>query len=89
MGSDQCRLVLLRSGLSRLPEQINGDMRPALRQRVVDDFQQRSGFDALIISPRAGGVGLTITAANHVIPTCIDQNPCAHSRCPMDMIVHG
>jgi hypothetical protein len=24
-----------------------------------------------------------------IIPTCIDQNPWAHLRCPMDMIVHG
>ncbi len=24
-----------------------------------------------------------------LIPTCIDQNPCAHWRRPMDMIFHG
>ena len=25
----------------------------------------------------------------HVIPTVIDQNPCAHLRMPRDMIFHG
>jgi transposase len=24
-----------------------------------------------------------------IIPTCTDQNPCAHLRMPMDMIFHG
>ena len=24
-----------------------------------------------------------------VIPTCTDQNPCAHSRMPIEMIFHG
>lgn len=24
-----------------------------------------------------------------LIPICIDQNLCAHFRCPIDMIVHG
>ena len=25
----------------------------------------------------------------HIIPTVIDQNPCAHLRMPRDMIFHG
>ncbi len=31
----------------------------------------------------------TGTLSGRLIPACIDQNPCAHFRCPIDMIVHG
>lgn len=37
------------------------------RQQSVDYFQAASGFNAIIMSPLAAGVGLNITAANHVI----------------------
>ncbi len=33
------------------------------------------GFDAMILSPRAGGVGLTLTRANHVIHLSRWWNP--------------
>ena len=37
------------------------------RQQSVDRFQTFSGFNAIIMSPLAAGVGLNITEANHVI----------------------
>ena len=37
------------------------------RQQAVDRFQSASGFNAIIMSPLAAGVGLNITEANHVI----------------------
>ncbi len=37
------------------------------RQQAVDRFQSTSGFNAIIMSPLAAGVGLNITEANHVI----------------------
>lgn len=37
------------------------------RQQSVDRFQAPSGFNAIIMSPLAAGVGLNITEANHVI----------------------
>ena len=37
------------------------------RQQAVDCFQAISGFNAIIMSPLAAGVGLNITEANHVI----------------------
>lgn len=46
------------------------------RQAMVDAFQERpAGFDAMIFSPKAGGVGLTLTAANHVIHLSRWWNP--------------
>ena len=37
------------------------------RQQSVDRFQISSGFNVIIMSPLAAGVGLNITEANHVI----------------------
>jgi SNF2 family DNA or RNA helicase len=37
------------------------------RMGIVETFSQASGFQVLILSPEVAGVGLTITAANHVI----------------------
>ena len=37
------------------------------RQQSVDRFQEAAGFNAVIMSPLAAGVGLNITEANHVI----------------------
>ena len=37
------------------------------RQQSVDRFQAASGFNAIIMSPLAAGVGLNITEANHVV----------------------
>ena len=37
------------------------------RQEAVNRFQATSGFNAIIMSPLAAGVGLNITEANHVI----------------------
>ena len=37
------------------------------RQQSVDHFQSKQGFNAIIMSPLAAGVGLNITEANHVI----------------------
>ena len=37
------------------------------RQQSVDRFQTSSGFNVIIMSPLAAGVGLNITEANHVI----------------------
>ncbi len=37
------------------------------REGVIDRFSNNPGFDVLILSPEVAGVGLTITAANHVV----------------------
>jgi SNF2 family DNA or RNA helicase len=36
-------------------------------QRIIREFSDKPGFDVLVLSPLAAGIGLTITAANHVI----------------------
>lgn len=63
------------------PLVINGMVSGQERKARVDTFQERSGFDIMILSPRAGGVGLTITAANHVIHLSRWWNPAVEDQC--------
>ena len=70
-----------RYGLSEPPLLINGDVAGDWRKRRVDTFQQRKGFDVMVLSPRAGGVGITLTAANHVIHVSRWWNPAVEDQC--------
>lgn len=45
------------------------------RQRIVDQFSGVQGSALLILNPRAAGVGLNITAANHVVHFNPEWNP--------------
>ena len=45
------------------------------RQDLIDAFSNLSGPAALILNPKAGGSGLNITAANHVIHYNLEWNP--------------
>lgn len=50
------------------------------RQTLVDRFQRIPGFAVMILSPLAAGVGLTITAANHVIHYTRWWNPAVEDQ---------
>lgn len=50
------------------------------RQEVVNQFNQKPGFDVMILSPKAAGTGLTITAANHVIHYTRWWNPAVENQ---------
>ncbi len=45
------------------------------RQLLIDDFSAVRGCAALVLNPKAGGAGLNITAANHVIHYNPEWNP--------------
>jgi SNF2 family DNA or RNA helicase len=45
----------------------NSSAQPPMRQRIIDEFEKKNGFNALILSPQVAGVGLTITGANNVV----------------------
>ncbi|WP_323982190.1 DEAD/DEAH box helicase [Novosphingobium aureum] len=67
--------------LERSVPVINGSVAGAQRQTIVADFQSRAaGFDVMILSPKAGGVGLTITKANHVIHLSRWWNPAVEDQ---------
>jgi SNF2 family DNA or RNA helicase/HJR/Mrr/RecB family endonuclease len=45
------------------------------RQQTIDRFQSESGFNVIIMSPLAAGVGLNVTGANHVVHYSRHWNP--------------
>ena len=70
----------------RLPFQpniINGEVPNIQRQKFVDEFQAEpsNNFSVLIVSPQAGGVGFTMTNANHVIHLSRWWNPAVEDQC--------
>jgi superfamily II DNA or RNA helicase len=61
---------------------INGTTPSAQRQAAVDRFQTAPpGFGLMLLAPKAAGVGLTITAANHVIHLERWWNPAVEDQC--------
>ena len=64
---------------------VNGATTIARRKQYVAEFQRHmeadGGFDAMILSPRAAGVGLTLTAATHVIHLSRWWNPAVEEQC--------
>lgn len=67
-----------------IPKIINGDtpsvgslqsMNKRSRQSTIDEFQRKQGFNIIIMSPIAAGMGLNVTSANHVIHYSRHWNP--------------
>jgi len=54
---------------------IDGSVAATERQKTVDMFAVTEGPGALILNPKAAGVGLNITCANHVIHYNLEWNP--------------
>lgn len=74
-------LIQTRFALPRPPMRINGGVPGPKRQEMVETFQSRPGiFDVMILSPKAGGVGLTLTEANHVIHLSRWWNPAVEDQ---------
>jgi SNF2 family DNA or RNA helicase len=60
---------------------ISGEVAGHKRQERVDAFQAAAdGFDLMILSPKAGGVGLTLTAANNVVHLTRWWNPAVEDQ---------
>ena len=77
--------ALIQGAVSRefgiLPDVINGTTPAKQRQKRVDAFGERSGFNVIALGPRAAGLGLNIVAANHVIHYTREWNPAVESQC--------
>lgn len=58
---------------------INGD---ATKKRldIINEFEEKEGFNILILSPKAAGTGLNIVGANHVIHYTREWNPAVESQ---------
>jgi SNF2 family DNA or RNA helicase len=59
---------------------IDGRTAIADRQPTVDGFSEFAGYGALVLNPKAAGVGLNITAANHVIHYNPEWNPAVEDQ---------
>lgn len=66
---------------------LNGDREGGTKQvhkarmTMIERFEAHPGFHAMVVSPRVGGVGLTITAANHVFHYGRWWNPAREDQC--------
>lgn len=54
---------------------IDGRVEPGTRQINIDKFTATEGFSIMILNPKSAGMGLNITAANHVIHYTRQWNP--------------
>ncbi|MCF8005741.1 MAG: DEAD/DEAH box helicase, partial [Chromatiaceae bacterium] len=72
-----------RYNLPRDPLRIHGGTPGAQRAAHVNKFQSGNAgeFDLMVLSPKAAGVGLTLTAANHVIHLSRWWNPAVEDQC--------
>lgn len=59
---------------------IDGRVAVDERQSVVDRFSEFHGVGALVLNPKAAGVGLNITAANHVLHYNPEWNPAVEDQ---------
>ena len=73
------RIILQKFGIEA--SVINGDTSTSdkgnkvSRQRTVDIFQEKPGFNVIIMSQLAAGVGLNVVGANHVVHYSRHWNP--------------
>ena len=66
---------------------INGDVKATAknqstvtRKSIIADFEAKAGFNLIIMSPIAAGVGLTVVGANHVIHFERHWNPAKEAQ---------
>lgn len=59
---------------------INGSVAVSDRQKIVDRFSDVQYGAVLVLNPKAAGVGLNITAANHVIHYNLEWNPAVEDQ---------
>jgi SNF2 family DNA or RNA helicase len=68
--------------MDKRPPIINGSTPGERRLAIVESFEKSgAGFHALILSPKAAGIGLNIIAANHVIHLSRWWNPAVEDQC--------
>lgn len=58
---------------------INGEVNKN-RLDIIKDFEEKPGFNTIILSPRAAGVGLNIVGVNHVIHYTREWNPAVENQ---------
>ena len=62
------------------PDFLQGKLKPSERQRMIDDFQNSKDKPVLILSLKAGGSGINLTAASVVIHYDLWWNPAVENQ---------
>ena len=70
----------LRDRLGAEVEFLHGGTSRGARERMVERFQERTGPRVLVLSLKAGGTGLNLTAANHVVHVDRWWNPATEAQ---------
>lgn len=71
---------LIADRLGIFAECIDGRLPVPNRQPMVDKFSSLTRSAVLVLNPKAAGVGLNITAANHVIHYNLEWNPAVEDQ---------
>lgn len=69
-----------RFGSPVMAETLDGRLPVDDRQTLLDRFTQHAGAGVLVLNPRAGGTGLNIATANHVIHYNPEWNPAVEDQ---------
>lgn len=67
--------ILIKEWFGFNPSIINGDYSSDIRKEILDVYRNSEGFNVIILSPEAAGVGLNIVEANHIIHYTRHWNP--------------
>lgn len=70
----------IRSRMGTPTDFIDGRVGVPERQQKVDSFAAKPKSAVLVLNPKAAGVGLNITAANHVIHYNLEWNPAVEDQ---------
>ncbi|MBE0491297.1 MAG: DEAD/DEAH box helicase [Sulfurospirillum sp.] len=71
---------IIQKELLMSPLYLSGEMSKQKRDEAVQDFQTKSEHKIFILSLKAGGVGLNLTQANHVIHYDLWFNPAVENQ---------
>ena len=67
--------ALVRNRFDTFAEVFDGRTPIDDRQPLIDRFSKEAGSGVLVLNPKAGGAGLNITAATHVVHYNLEWNP--------------
>ena len=73
-------LQIIQEELYTTPLFLKGDMSKKQREEAVEKFQTDSRYKIFVLSLKAGGTGLNLTAANHVIHYDLWFNPAVENQ---------
>ena len=67
--------IIIKEWYGFNPNIINGSASSDIRRRLLDEYRNSTGFNVIILSPEAAGVGINLVEANHVIHYTRHWNP--------------